>query len=113
MHKISGCLFLVSLLLCVSGCGGTAVEYAPIPKEQLTQVKNNWTVDQTDELLGPHHELTSEQQTALQQFLSNMPERIRSNAEADRHLAWGNNENFLIGVVNEENVLWATTFRHK
>lgn len=112
-YKFSGYLFLLTMFLWVSGCGGEAVNYAPVPKELLPQVKNNWTVEQTDELLGTHHELTSEQRATLEQFLSKMPEHIRGNAEADRHLAWGDNQNFLIGVVNEDDVLWATTFRHK
>ena len=75
------------------------------------EIKSGTRLDDIKKQLGEPHAPTSKQVQHLDDTISKMPEPMRSNAEKDTSLAWGNDANFLAVKVNEERIAWVTTWR--
>lgn len=98
------------LLLCLflTGCSPT---YAPIDSDKASKFKSGVSLAEIEAELGAHHAATSKQENALSGTIDRMPDRIKANAVADRTVAWGNDEAFLVGKVNDEGVVWVLSWR--
>lgn len=100
---------LTLLALGLAGCA--AQDYPQVPIEKIQQVKSGTALAEIEQLLGKSHEPTSAQAKALMETLDRMPTELRTNALADRSLAWGNDQAFLVAKVNSQSIVWVTAWR--
>lgn len=98
------------LLLCLflAGCSPAC---APIDSDKASKFKSGVSLSEIEAELGTHHPATSKQKNALSGTIDRMPEQIKANAVADRTVAWGNDEAFVVGKVNDEGVVWVFSWR--
>ncbi|MEM7476376.1 MAG: hypothetical protein AAF483_15390 [Planctomycetota bacterium] len=101
-------LFLLTLTCILVGCGDSR---EPVDIPSAKSIKAGTKLIDTEAKLGSAGRPSSKQLEALQKTINRMPEKVRDNAEADKKLAWGNDQTFLAVVVNEEGVIWASAFR--
>ena len=90
---------------------GCAREYIPISAAVAKEIKSGVPLDDIKKQLGEPHTPTAAQLAHIANVVKNMPEPMKSNAEKDRSLAWGNDSTFLVVKVNEKNIAWVTAWR--
>ncbi len=106
---VKQCCSFVLLVATLLGCGG--VEYPSISMEVAKEVKSGTPLEEIKKLLGDPHPPTSSQANYLADTVSKMPEPMRTNATKDKSLAWGNDSDFLVAKVNDQDVVWVTAWR--
>ena len=99
-------VLLASLIL---GCGQT--EYPPVSSDLAREVKTGTPLAEVKKVLGEPHPPTSVQQKRLDQIVSRMREPTRSNAQRDKSLAWGNDNDFLVVKVNDKGIIWVKAWQ--
>ncbi len=107
MHRrLFAGLLLVTLVV---GCGQTT--YPPVSKEAAQAIKSGTPLDEIVEKLGEPHPPTAEQARHLSETITRMPEPMRTNAQKDKSLAWGDEKAFLAVKVNDKGIVWMTAWR--
>ena len=101
------CLVSVALVTMI----GCAREYAPISASVAKDIKSGVALAEIKKQLGEPHAPTSVQSQHIANVVKNMPEPMKSNAEKDRSLAWGNDSTFLVVKVNDKDIAWVTAWR--
>jgi len=102
------CPILLMLLLVVVGC--QAKSYPPV-LAAAKEIKSGVSLDDIKKQLGEPHSPTSAQAKQLADVISNMPEPMRTNAQKDKSLAWGNDSAFFVAKVNDKGIAWVTSWR--
>jgi hypothetical protein len=102
------CSILLTLSLVVVGC--QAQDYSPV-SSAAKEIKSGVPLDEIKKQLGEPHSPTSVQAKHLADTISNMPEPMRTNAQKDKSLAWGNDSAFFIVKVNDKGIAWVTSWR--
>lgn len=106
MHRrIFAGLLLVTLVV---GCGPRA--YPPISPEAAQTVKSGAALDEIVQSLGEPHAPTSKQARHISDVVAKMPEPMRTNAQKDKSLAWGDDKAFLVVKVNDKGTVWVTAW---
>lgn len=102
------CSLLLALGVFVIGCQSqTYSPVSPVAKE----IKSGTPLEEIKEQLGEPHAPTSLQARHVNDVVSKMPEPMRSNAQKDKSLAWGNDSAFFIVKVNDRGIAWVTAWR--
>ncbi len=99
-------IILVAAMLI--GCGKT---YPAISIDSAKDIKSGTPLAEIESILGQSHPPTSTQLRQLDGVLSKMPPKVRTNAERDRAVAWGDDNRFLVVKVNDEGIAWVTAWR--
>ena len=106
MHRrILAGLLLVTLVI---GCGPRS--YSPISPEAAQAVKSGTPLEEITQTLGEPHAPTSKQTRHLSDIITKMPEPMRTNAQKDKSLAWGDDKAFLVVKVNDKGTVWVTAW---
>jgi hypothetical protein len=99
--------WLLVLLFTFAGC---AKDYAPVPAS-AKEIKSGVPLDEIKKQLGEPHAPTAAQAKQLEDIISHMPEPMRTNAQKDKSLAWGNDRAFFVAKVNDKGIAWVTSWR--
>jgi hypothetical protein len=99
---------ILALSLTVMGC--QVKNYPPV-SSAAKEFKSGVSLDEITKKLGEPHAPTSAQAKQLADMIANMPEPMRSNAQKDQSLAWGNDSAFFVVKVNDKGIAWVTTWR--
>lgn len=99
---------LLTLVMILLGC--QAKNYPPV-SPNAKEIKSGVSLDEIKKQLGEPHPPTAAQAKLLATSISKMPEQLRSNAEQDQSLAWGNDSAFFVVKVNDRGVAWVTAWR--
>ena len=101
------CSILLALSVVV-GCQGK--NYAPV-SSAAKEFKPGVSLDDIKKQLGEPHSPSAEQSKHLTDTISHMPEQMRTNAQKDKSLAWGNDSAFFVVKVNDKGIAWVTGWR--
>ena len=100
--------FVLTFSLVVLGC--QAKDFPPV-STTAKEFKSGVALDEITKKLGKPHAPTSTQAKQLTDIISKMPESMRSNAQKDQSLAWGNDSAFFVVKVNDKGIAWITGWR--
>lgn len=100
-----------ALLLAVALLGCQAKPYDPVDRAVVEKFRAPVPLIDVESELGPAHEPSRAQMECIQETVQRMPERMRSDAEADQTLAWGNDRGFLVVKVNSKGMIWVASNR--
>ena len=101
-------LWLISCcgVVAFSGCGDAAQSALPVTREQVAEIKAGMTLAEIEAKLGPSYPATRAQTARLNEMTSRMPAQIRESAMNGTDRAWGNEQGWLAGRMNEKNQVW-------
>ncbi len=102
------CSILLAVSLITLGC--QAQSYAPV-SPAAKEIKSGVPLDEIKKQLGEPHAPTSVQAKQIAESISKMPEPMRTQAQNDRTLAWGNDSAFFVIKVNDKGIAWVTSWR--
>ena len=94
------------------GCG-PAPTFPPVDIDAAKSIASGTPLADIERVLGESHPATSTQAKQLDEVMSRMPPEVRSRAQRDTTLAWGDDTNFLVVKVNAEGVAWVTAWRSR
>lgn len=97
------------LFLALLGCGKP--QATPISIDDAKAIKSGSSLSDVNAVLGEPHEPTSIQMNAIESTIARMPPAMKANADKDRRLAWGNDDAFLVAVVNDQDVAWVVSWQ--
>jgi hypothetical protein len=87
------------------GCTQTS-ELKPIPQEVGKDIQSGRPLSELKSKLGEPHSPTARQAQMLANTIANMPEPMRTNATNDKSVAWGNDRGFVVGKMNDREIVW-------
>lgn len=99
---------LLMLAMVVLGC--QTKNYPPV-SPAAKDFRSGVSLDEIKKQLGEPHTPTAAQAQVLADSIAKMPEPMRSNAQKDKSLAWGNDSAFFVVKVNDQGVAWVTAWR--
>jgi len=94
------------------GCGPAPI-FPPVDIDAAKSIASGTPLADIERVLGESHPATSTQAKQLDEVMSRMPPEVRSRAQRDTTLAWGDDTNFLVVKVNAEGVAWVTAWRSR
>jgi hypothetical protein len=101
------CSVLLVVCMCLAGCSKS---YAPV-STSAKDIKSGVSLDEIKKQLGEPHAPSAAQAKQLEEVISHMPEPMRTNAQKDKSLAWGNDSAFFVVKVNDKGIAWVTSWR--
>lgn len=96
---------LLLVLICIFFQGCTQ-NRPSISIEIAKNIKSGQSLQEIKTQLGEPHAPTSKQAEHLAGIISHMPDQMKTNAQADQSLAWGDDENFFVAKVNSSGIAW-------
>lgn len=84
-----------------------------VDSQIAAQIKSGMTLAEIEAILGPAREATRGEIKRLHDMAEQMPEAVRKNALADRSIAWGNEQGWVAGKVNADDVVWVIAWESK
>jgi hypothetical protein len=100
----------IVLILLLAPVGCQTQSYPPV-SSAAKEIKSGVSLDEIKKQLGEPHTPTAVQAKQIADSISNMPEPMRTNAQKDKSLAWGNDSAFFIVKVNDKGIAWVTSWR--
>lgn len=101
------CSTLLILACALMGCSRNYPPVAATAKE----IKSGVSLEEIKKQLGEPHSPTAAQAKQLADVISHMPEPMRTNAQKDKSLAWGNDSAYFVVKVNDKGIAWVTSWR--
>jgi hypothetical protein len=93
----------------LSGCPAK-VEFEPITQEVAKTLKSGTPLKDLKQVLGEPHSPSGVQSKGLSKMIEQMPEPMRTNATNDKSVAWGNDQGYVAGKMNDQEVVWVITW---